>query len=73
VTQKMFDDDLKTTIIKALAMLAIIAAEWYMMQPYHEPLVPKFYQALARLFYRIARQFGSLGLECEYRYSEAMS
>jgi hypothetical protein len=68
----MFDDDLKTTILKALAMLVIIAAEWWMMQPYHEPLVPKLYQVLARFFYRMAYRFGSLGLECEYRYSEAM-
>jgi hypothetical protein len=69
----MFDDDLKTTIIKALAMLAIIAAEWYMMQPYHEPLVPKLYHMLAQFFYKWARRLGSLGLECEFRYSEAMS
>ena len=67
------DDDLKTTVIKALAMLAIIAAEWWMMQPYHEPLIPKLWHVLAGIFYKWAYRFGSLGLECEYRYSEAMA
>jgi len=67
------EDDMKTTLLKALAMLLIVAAEWWAMQPYHEPLLPKLYQLLARLCYRIAGRMGSLGLKMEYNYYEAVS
>jgi hypothetical protein len=67
------DDDIRTTLIKAVAMLAVVAAEWWIMQPYHEPLIPRVYQALARFFYHLASRFGRIGLECEYRYHEAVS
>ena len=67
------DDDIKSTIIKTVAMLAIIAAEWYMMQPYNEPLIPRLYQMLARFFYRLAYRFGSTGLSFEAKYNEAIA
>ena len=70
----MFNDDvMKTTLLKALAMLLIVAAKWWAMQPYHEPLLPKLYQLLARLCYGIARRAGIVGLKMEYNYYEAVS
>lgn len=66
------DDDLKTTAIKGLIMLAIIAAEWWAMQPYHEPVMARIWLALARWCQRMAYRLGMLGLEFEYRYSEAL-
>jgi hypothetical protein len=67
------DDDVKSTIIKALTMLAVVAAEWWMMQPYHEPVLARLWYWLARYCYRLAHGFGSLGLEFEYRYNEVIA
>lgn len=69
----MFDDDIKSTIIKSLLMLAVVAAEWYLMQPYHEPLIPKLWYALAGWCYRLAYRLGSMGIAFEYKYNEAMT
>lgn len=68
----MFDDDLKTTLIKVGAMLVIVAAEWWAMQPYHEPILGKLWYTLAKYCYRIAERMGRLGLTCEYNYYEVM-
>lgn len=69
----MFNDDLSSTIIKAIAMLIVILAEYWVMQPYHEPLLARLWASLARLCYRIALRFGSLGMGFENNYYEAIS
>ena len=68
----MWNDDLKTAIIKTIAMLSIVAAEWWMMQPYHEPIIPKFWHTLAQFCYRLARKLGEAGITCEHYYWEAV-
>lgn len=66
------DDDIKATIIKVAAMLVLVAAEWWAMQPYHEPLLAAIYERLARFFYALARTCGLLGLRMEANYYEAV-
>lgn len=66
------DEDLKSTLIKIGAMLIVVAAEWWAMQPYQEPLMPRFWHMLAGFFYRMARRFGELGLKCEYNYFQVV-
>jgi hypothetical protein len=66
------NDDVKTTIVKLAAMLAVILAQWWMMQPYHEPLIPRLYQVLAAYCYRLAGLFGTWGLTFEYNYYQAV-
>lgn len=69
----MFDgEDLKTTLIKVGAMMIVIAAEWWAMQPYQEPLMPRLWHMLAQFFYKLARKFGELGLKCEYYYFQVI-
>jgi hypothetical protein len=69
----MFDDDVKTTLIKAGIMLVILAAEWWVMQPYHDPILARIWSVLARFCYRVARRFGEMGLHYEFNYYEAMA
>jgi hypothetical protein len=66
------NDDLKSTLIKAVAMLVVVLAEYWVMQPYHEPMLAKVWQTMARFCYRIAQYFGELGIHYEYNYFEAM-
>lgn len=66
------DDSIQSTIIKVIAMLIIIAAQWWAMQPYHEPLLAKLWQTLAQYCYKMARRFGQLGLTFEYNYYQAV-
>jgi hypothetical protein len=67
------NDDLKSTLIKAAAMLVVVLAEYWVMQPYHEPFLANIWQRMARLCYRIARRFGEMGIRYENNYFEAMS
>lgn len=68
----MFDNDWRVELLKAAAMLVIVASEWWMMQPYHEPLIPRLWLTLARFFQNWARRFGLLGMTFEYKYYEAI-
>jgi hypothetical protein len=67
------NDDVKSTVIKVAAMLLLVAAEWWAMQPYHEPLLAGIYEKMAKLFYKLAHMCGSLGLNFEAKYYEAQS
>jgi hypothetical protein len=60
--------DWKAELFKAAIMCGIVAYEWYAMQPYHEPLIAKFWLWFSRLCYGIARRFGTLGLAAEHEY-----
>lgn len=68
----MNDDDLKTTILKAGVMLALVFAEYWVMQPHHESILAKIWYELSRICYRIARKFGSMGLSFEHNYYMAV-
>lgn len=69
----MFNDDsVKSTLIKAAAMLVLVAAQWWAMQPYHEPMLAKLWQMLAQFCYKTARKFGQLGLAFEFNYYQAV-
>lgn len=68
----MFGNDWKTELFKAVVMLAVVGAEWWMMQPYHEPLIPRMWLTLARFFQGWARRLGMLGMTFEYKYYEAI-
>jgi len=69
----MFNDDsIQSTLIKVAAMLLIVAAQWWAMQPYHEPMLAKLWQVLAQFCYNAARKFGQLGLSFEYNYYQAV-
>jgi hypothetical protein len=68
----MMDDNILATVLKTAALLVVIAAEWWAMQPYHEPMLAKLWQFMARLCYRIAHRFGSLGLTFEHQYYQAV-
>jgi hypothetical protein len=60
--------DWKTELFKAMLMAGIIAYEWYAMQPYHEPMLPRFWLWLSHLCYTTAKWFGSLGMAAENEY-----
>lgn len=62
----------KEDLFKAALMLLVIAAEYWAMQPYHEPLLAKLYSVLAKLCYSIARRFGAYGLSFEFAYYESV-
>lgn len=68
----MFGNDWKSEMLKALVMLAVVGAEWWMMQPYHEPLIPRLWLKLASFCYSIARKFGAMGIAAEHAYFEAV-
>lgn len=68
----MFDSDWRTEMLKAAIMLLVVGFEWWMMQPYHEPLLPRLWLSLARFCYSVARKVGSLGLTFEHAYFEAI-
>lgn len=61
-------DETRQKMIQAAAMLLAVAAEWYMMQPYHEPLTARFWMAISSACKRIALGFGQLGLKAEAEY-----
>ena len=66
------NDDLKTTLIKAGVMLALVLVEYWAMQPHHESLAAKFWYELSKICYRIARVFGEWGLSSEHNYYEVV-
>lgn len=49
-------------------MTGVVVIEWYMMQPYHEPVVARLWAFLARLYRGIAEGFGRAALHAEYNY-----
>lgn len=55
-------------VIKALAMSAVIVLEWWLMQPYHEPVVARFWAAVARFWRQVAEAAGWLALDAEDNY-----
>lgn len=66
------DEDLKTTIIKAGIMLALVVVEYWAMQPNHGSLLAKLWYELSKVCYRIARGFGQMGLSCEHNYYQVV-
>lgn len=68
----MFGNDWKSELLKAAVMLLVVGAEWWMMQPYHEPLVPRMWLAFARFCYRLAGKLGAMGIAAEYNYYQAV-
>lgn len=66
------NEDLKSTLVKCAVMLVVVAAEYWAMQPYNEPIMPRVWQFLARLCYKLAYRLGTLGLRCEHEYYEAI-
>lgn len=64
--------DWRFKLVEAAAMLVVVYAEYWAMQPYHEPVLAKLWFWLARQCYRIAAFFGRLGLLAEHEYYEAV-
>lgn len=61
-------EDWKSQLLKAAAMLVVVAAEYWAMQPYHPPLLAWLYYYLGRFCYRVAATFGAMGLGFEFKY-----
>lgn len=59
-------------VFKAALMLVVVAAEWWAMQPYHEPMLAKLYYWVAKFCYAVAHRLGSLGITFEHAYYEAV-
>lgn len=61
-------DDTRSEIIRYILMSLAVLLEWYMMQPYHEPLLARLWFVLASVAQNIARRFGTLALNAEHNY-----
>lgn len=59
---------MKEELIRAGVMILVIGLEWYMMQPYREPVVARFWEFIARLARRIAYRAGRIALHAEHSY-----
>jgi len=68
----MNNDNWKSELVKAALMTLVVAYEWWAMQPYHEPLLAKFWLWMSKFCYSIARKFGTLGLAAEHEYYMAV-
>lgn len=55
-------------VLRAALMLGVVAAEWWLMQPYHDPVVARFWAFMARLWRELAEFFGWLALDAEQNY-----
>jgi hypothetical protein len=62
------NDDAKQELFRLGVMLLAIAAEWYAMQPYQEPVLARMWLCLYRVFQFLGRLFGGWGLKAEHRY-----
>lgn len=58
----------KTEILRASLMAAIILLEWWLMQPYHEPVIARLWDMIARWARFMAARFGWLALHAEHNY-----
>lgn len=55
-------------IIRALVAAVVMAAEWWLMQPYHDPLQARLWLALTAFWRRLAEAAGWLALDAEHNY-----
>lgn len=58
----------KQELIRVLLMTGVVIFEWYAMQPYHEPVMARFWLFIARFCQRIAAILGRMGLTAEHHY-----
>lgn len=54
--------------IRAGLMIAVVAIEWWAMQPYHEPVLARIWHALAAFCRAMAERFGWFALHAEHNY-----
>lgn len=55
-------------LIKFASAMFVLLLEWWMMQPYHEPLFARFWRVIAAISRTIAERFGRLALNAEHNY-----
>lgn len=55
-------------IFHGVLMLVVVAAEWYVMQPYREPVIARMWDAVARLCRFLAYRIGRYALKAEHNY-----
>ena len=61
----------KQELVRVLCMTALVAFEWYAMQPYHEPFVARMWNYLAAVYRRIAEIAGRAAITAENNYYTA--
>lgn len=54
--------------IRLACIAAVIVMEWWLMQPYHDPVIARLWQLVMRASYTIARIAGLIGLHAEHEY-----
>jgi hypothetical protein len=62
----------KNEVLRAAVMITVIAFEWYAMQPYHDPLIARFWEYLARMCRMAAERFGRAAIAAENNYYIAL-
>lgn len=55
-------------MLRAGLMVAVIALEWYAMQPYQEPVMARLWLAVSVVARRMALWWGRLALHAEHSY-----
>lgn len=58
----------KSELMRIALMTGVVVFEWYMMQPYHEPVLARAWHILARIYQGIAAAFGRAALHAEHNY-----
>lgn len=65
--------DKREELIKLLGTAALVIMEWYMMQPYHSPLMATIWRWSAAICGAIAETFGWFRLIAERNYYLAVA
>jgi len=57
-----------TELLRLAGLLIAVMAEWWLMQPYHEPVLARAWLWLMTFCYTTARWLGRAGLHAEHEY-----
>lgn len=64
--------DVLAELVKLGGIVIAVAMEWWIMQPYHEPLLARAWLYLMTACHWVAYQLGRLGIIAEHQYYMAV-